>query len=141
MQTSIIFRLNSFAAVFNVIANMALLYFFKNIIVAAITTFLGYFLAFVYIKKIVSRYWQIDFEASMILKAIFASFVMTVILFYLNMQLAAIHKAMSLSVEFVIGVIIYVLILLSLKTFSEREIEFVKNISTGLLQNRVASKK
>ena len=128
MQTSIIFRLNSFAAIFNVIANMVLLYFFKNIIVAAITTFLGYFLAFVYIKKIVSRYWQIDFEASMILKAIFASFVMAVILFWLNIQLAVINKIVSLSVGFVSGVIVYVLVLMSLKTFSEQEIEFIKNM-------------
>ena len=52
LKTYAMFKMNLFASVFNLLANLILLYFFRNIIVAAITTFLSYFLVFIYINII-----------------------------------------------------------------------------------------
>ena len=126
MKTYAIFKMNLLASVFNLLANLILFYFFKNIIVAATTTFLSYFIAFIYVYKIVKKNWPVDFHRVAILKFILASLFMGGLLFWMVFNLKAPNTVIALISELVLGTVVYFGVLLGLKTFSAKELVFVK---------------
>lgn len=128
MKTYAMFKMNLFAAIFNLIANGILLYVFKNILVAAFTTLASYFLAFVYINKIVNaESWRLDFQYPVILKSIAASLLMAALLFWVSLKTGVGNSVAALGGEVVLGVIVYIGVLFTLGTFSRKELQFVKN--------------
>ncbi len=133
MKTYAMFKMNLFASVFNLIANLILLYFFRNSIVAAITTFLSYFLVFIYINKIVKKEaWPVDFQPAVIIKSVTASLLMVAILFGISVSLGEIVSVGTLlSVELILGIVVYFGTLFAIRTFSKKELQFVKDLFAG----------
>jgi len=126
MKTYAMFKMNLFASVFNLLANLIFLYFFRNIIVAAITTFLSYFIAFIYVYKIIIKDWLVDFQHIIIVKSVLASLVMGGLLFWISLNLGKPDSAIILVGKVALGVVVYIGGLLTLGTFSKKELQFVK---------------
>lgn len=126
-KTYMMFKVNLFAAVFNLLANLIFLYFFRSISVAAITTFLSYLISFIYVYRIVSKDWPMDFQPLTIVKSVAASAFMYVLLFWISFYFKEANIVSMLVCELVIGIIIYFVALLVLKAFSEKELRFMKN--------------
>jgi len=128
MKTYTMLKMNIFASVFNLLANLILLYFFRNIIVAAITTFLSYFITFIYVYKIVEKEtWPVDFQPVVIFKSVGASLFMFALLFLFLTKAGEINSAAILAGELVLGIVVYIGGLFTLGTFSKKELQFMKN--------------
>jgi len=127
MKTYAIFKMNLFASVFNLLANLILLYFFRNIIIAAITTSLSYFIAFVYINKIVKKDWLVDFQSRMIVKSIFISLFMGVLLFWVLSNVRDANSVFIIIGALVLSIVVYIGGLFALGAFSKKELQFVKS--------------
>jgi O-antigen/teichoic acid export membrane protein len=127
LKTYAILKMNLFAATFSLLSNAILFYFFKSIIVAAITTFVSYFFAFLYISYIVRREtWHVDYHLSVILKSIAASLLMGAVLFWLTSINNGDTSIAMLAGLLGIGIVIYTGGLFALKTFTTKELQFVK---------------
>ncbi len=127
MKTYAMFKMNLFAAIFNLLANLILLYFFRNIIVAAITTFLSYFLAFIYINKIIKVDWPVDFQPAVIVKSVAASLFMASLLFWVSSNEMEVNSVVMLVGEVVLGVAVYIGGLFVIGTFSKKELQFLRS--------------
>jgi O-antigen/teichoic acid export membrane protein len=127
MKTAVLFKITLFGGLFNLLTNAILIYFFRNIIVAAITTLLSYFFSFLYITKTIKdEKWPVDFHLPVILKSLASSLFMSAILLgalstngeHLPIPMLALLLALS--------IICYFFGLLVLGTFTQKEIQFVK---------------
>ncbi len=127
MKTFAIFKMNLFASVFNLLANLILLYFFRNIIIAAITTFLSYFIAFLYINKIVKKHWLVNFQLRTIVKSIMASLFMGVLLFWALSNVREVNSVAIIIGGLILSIVAYVGGLFALGAFSKKELQFVKS--------------
>ena len=127
MKTYAMLKMNLFASVFNLLANLILLYFFRNIIVAAITTFLSYFIAFIYINKIVKVDWPVDFQPVVIVKSVVASIVMAALLCWVSSKVVEVNTAVTIAGELVLGITAYFGVLIALGTFSDKEFRFIRS--------------
>ena len=128
MKTFAMFKMNLFASLFNLLANFILFYFFRNIIIAAITTFISYFIIFIYIKKIIKKEaWPVDFQPVVIIKSVTASLLMVLTLFGISTKLGDIGSVGTLTFELILGIVVYFVVLFALRTFSKKELQFVKN--------------
>jgi len=130
MKTYAMFKMNLFASVFNVLANLILLYFFRNIIAAAITSLLSYFVAFIYVNKIVRVNWPVDFQPVVILKSVAASLFMAALLFWVSDKTDVISVSM-IAGQLMLGVVTYIVGLFALGTFTKKELQFVKSWICG----------
>jgi len=126
-KTYAMFKMNLFASAFNLLANLILFYFFKNIIVAAITTFLSYFVAFVYVNKIVKKDWPVDFQPVVILKSVAASLVMGVVLFLVSVKVRDFDSVAIIIGGVILSIVVYVVGLFGLGAFSKKELQFVES--------------
>ena len=126
MRTKKIFTMNLIASIFNLSANIIFLYLFRNIIVAAITTLLSYFIAFIYIYIIIKKDWVVDFQSIIIIKSVLASLFMGCLLFWISVNFNNNDSIRILIGEVVLGIPIYFGALLVLKTFSAKELAFMK---------------
>jgi len=77
MKNQLVFYSNILAAVLNIILNIVFISIFKSIIVAAFTTLISYFIAFVFLNFFTKRLIKINYNYSEILKVVFASIVMS----------------------------------------------------------------
>ena len=132
LKTKAILNMNLLAAVFSLLANAILFYFFKNIIVAATTTFVSYFIAFLYIKYTIGKEsWKIEYNFDVILKTIVASLLMGgSLIWFMSVIKGNISIAMLAGLS-VIGIIIYIVGLFALKTLTQKELQFIKTILTS----------
>ena len=122
------FKMNLFASLFNLAANLILLYFFRNIIVAAITTFMSYFLVFIYINKIIKKEsWLVDFQPVVIIKSVTASLFMATLLFWVSSKAVEVNSVAIVTGGMVLGIVAYIGGLLILGTFSKKELQFVRS--------------
>jgi len=127
MKTAVMLKMNMLAAVINLILNVIFLYIFKNVLVAAFTTFFSYLIVFVVIRKAVIRDWPLHFEFRPIIKSIAASALMGTTLYLISLYLRSnIHRAWFLLSEILIAIAVYVLALFAMKTFSHKELQFIK---------------
>jgi len=127
LKTKQILKINLIAAIINIIANLILFYFFRSIIVAAITTFFSYLIAFLYIRRIVDRLWKIDYQIKIIFKSVIASLVMIIMLSLITMKHDPMNSVLIFAGEVFLGTIVYCMMLFFLKTLSDSEINTVKN--------------
>lgn len=128
MKTYSMFKMNLFAAIFNLLANAILLFIFKNIIIAAITTFVSYVLVFLYINKIVEKeMWPVDFQPTVILKSVAASLFMFALLFWVSFKTEGGTSIILLIGKLFSGVSVYIIGLIVLGTFTKKELQFVTN--------------
>jgi hypothetical protein len=125
------FRVNALAALSNVLANLVLLYFYRSIVIAAITTFVSYFIAFAYLLITVRDEWVVDFAWPMILKSVCASLIMGSVLMWVAFAFKGYSVTGILAGKLVLGVLVYGVALFCLKTFSQKEIGYMKSILWG----------
>jgi O-antigen/teichoic acid export membrane protein len=128
MKTSVILKMNLFAAAINLGLNLILLSIFKNVL-TALTTLISYFIVFICIRKEVMKHWSIKFSPEIILKAIISSMVMGVILFVLSLCGRAVaDRIWYILAQIIIAMMVYIANLFFIKAFSKKELQFIKNI-------------
>jgi len=129
LKTNTLFKVSAFAALFNLLANSILLYLFRNIIIAAITTLLSYMIAFIYLLiNVKKEKWGIDFGAVAIVKCLFASLVMGLLLLGITLKFDRPETVSLLVAKIALGIFVYVTAVFSFKTFSSKEISYMKGI-------------
>ena len=127
MKTAIMLKMNMLAAVINLVLNLILLYIFKNVLVAAFTTLISYFIVFLSIRKVVMKDWAVSFEVKIIMKSIIASAIMGAILYFMMLSVGnSAYKVWFMLCEMFLGVMIYITALFAMKVFSEKEMQFLK---------------
>jgi len=132
METGIMFRVNALAAVLNLFLNLILLYYFRDIVVAAITTAISYLVAFAYVSREVRRIWGLDMQAPVILKSIAATGIMSIVLIgYFKVFSASLLHIGAIGGAIILGIIVYALSLLLLKTFSRHEFSLLQKAMTA----------
>ncbi|MDP3065144.1 MAG: MATE family efflux transporter, partial [Methanobacteriaceae archaeon] len=73
MKTGAIFRVNVIAALLNLTLNLVLIYIFRDIMMAALTTLFSYFIAFILISRTVAANWPLNFNLRILVKPVVAS--------------------------------------------------------------------
>jgi len=127
MRTAAILNINVVAALLNLLLNLVLLYYFRTILVAALTTFFCYLVAFIFIYRVAARFWPIDFGWKIILKSVGASLLMALALYEISAHLGVYsYRPGYLLGEIALGIILYCLGLFGLKTFSPKELVYLK---------------
>lgn len=122
METGVMFRVNVLAAVLNMILNLILLWYFRDIVMAAVTTAISYLVAFVYVSRKVRQIWEFDMQVLVIVKSIAASIMMAAsLVWYLNVFSESSASIGVIGAAIMLGVVVYVVGLLLLKTFSRHE--------------------
>jgi O-antigen/teichoic acid export membrane protein len=123
LKTAAMFKINVVAAILNLGLNLLILWFLKNILVAAISTFFSYFVAFIIMQRVVANDWPIDFDSKTIIKSIVASLVMGIVLVLLSSRLFTAAPPISYVMgEIIIGIIVYCSVIMLLRTFSSKEL-------------------
>lgn len=130
MKTYVMFKMNIFAAFFNLVSNMILLFFYRSIIVAAVTTFLSYFIVFIYLIVIIRSHWNISFQHDVILKALISSLFMGIILYGILFKTGCYNSIALLVFNVILGIVIYFISLFALKAFTRKEINYMKMLIT-----------
>lgn len=128
LKTKAIFKMNAIAALFNISANIILFHFYKNIMVAAVTTVLSYSIAFYYSYRIVIKDWPLSFYPGTIIKSIIASAAMCIMLFWLSAYFQIGDTFFMILGRVILGIIIYTLLLFALSTFTREETKYLKSI-------------
>jgi len=131
MRTTKIFKMNLLAASFNILTNVVLLYFIKSLYVPAITTLLSYLITFIYIINEVKLDWHVDIPLKVVSKIILSSLIMYSILVFIFNNLLIGSSVLIIISQFLLSIVVYFASLFALKTFSQKEIQFVKNIFAG----------
>jgi hypothetical protein len=79
-----------------------------------------------YINKTIKVDWPVDFQLVVIVKSVLASLFMGGLLFWVTFKLGKVDSVSVLIGEVVLGIVIYFGALLALKTFSAKELAFMK---------------
>ena len=129
LKTATIFKMNLTSALLNLVLNVVLLYFFRNILIAAITTFVSYFIVFIFIRRSVLADWPVDFHFESVMKSIAASLLMGAILIWMSSALG-VH---ALQITYVLAeiafcIIFYFAVLFAFGTFSQKELLYMRKV-------------
>ena len=95
---------------------------------AAITTLIAYLVAFIVVWKYSLKILKFDFESNILPKSIISSIIMAVLL--LRVKISGLSDLLLYAI---VGALIYIICLISLKGFSEKEISIIKNVKNGIL--------
>lgn len=125
-RTSAIFRMNAIAATVNVMANLILLYFFRNILVAAGSTLAGYLIAFAWLRRTLGSDWPIDWHPQVIVKSVIAAVAMGAVVMGLRLPLTNPDSVAAIAMEIVAGAAAYGVVLTVIGGLSAKEIAFMK---------------
>jgi O-antigen/teichoic acid export membrane protein len=128
LKTKAMFKMNLIAALFSLLANSVLFYFFRDIIVAAITTFLSFFIAFLYCYKIAIKEWFVNFYPTIIAKTIAASAIMYGAVFLITTTQKTPNTLVIVSLTTTAGILVYIGMLIIFKTFSRKELIYLRGI-------------
>lgn len=127
MKTVAILKMNMLAAVINMILNIMFLYFFKNVLVAAFSTLISYFIVFIFVCKVVMKDWVIKFRIGVIVKSIIASVFMGVVLCFMSSCAGSrAYKIWFILGTILLGILIYITLIFVMKIFTKKEIEYLK---------------
>jgi O-antigen/teichoic acid export membrane protein len=128
MKTRVMFGMSVITAVLNLMLNIILIYIFRDIMMAALTTLLSYFIAFVFMHRIITSDWKIDFDLKVIMKSVASSVLMVIPLLWISSNLVTgAHQMLYVFGEILLGIMIYFATLFALRTFSNEELLFLKN--------------
>ena len=122
-KTKTIFSVNAVAAIANVILNVILIYFVRNIIMGAISASLSLIISFIIINSRVSKNFRIKYDYIFILKTIAASLIMCFAILLINQLVSNIFVFLLVSI--IGGVIIYFTSLFAFKTLRNNELQFI----------------
>lgn len=128
LETSYLFRVNLLAVIVNIIANIVLISIYQNIIMAAITTLGSYLLAFLILKTKISKLWNISYNPIYIVKVVAASTIMFVWLWLFDNLVNVGNSIVYLSILIISAMVVYILSLFLVGTFSQKELALVKQL-------------
>jgi O-antigen/teichoic acid export membrane protein len=128
LKTTQMFKMNLIAALFSLLANVVLIYFFRNIIMAAITALLSYFIAFLYSYNIVTKECFVSFYPTTIAKTLAASIIMFGMISLISLYLEISTPVLQIILIMAIGITVYIGLLLSFKAFTKKEIGYLKTV-------------
>ena len=133
LKTGAMYKISFIAAIVNLGLNLLIIYFIRDILVAAISTLLSYFIAFIIIYRVVAVDWLINYDFKTIIKSVVASLVMGVVICLTSSWLLTGTGRVSFAmIELIIGIAVYCLVIFLLKTFSPKELQKLKEfIVTG----------
>lgn len=97
--------------------------------VAAITTLLCYFIAFIITHRAVALDWPIDYNLATVMKSIVASLCMGIVLISTSLWVVTDILRISYVIgEIFLGIIIYCSVIMLLGTFSSKEMVYLKKL-------------
>ena len=102
-------------------------YFFRSILVAAFTTLFSYVIAFAYGYGVVARDWRIDYDLGAVGKSILAAAAMALVVVAVTPRSPQVG-APALAALCALGVTVYGGGLMALRTFSGKEIVFLRRL-------------
>ena len=129
MKTGAMLRMNAIVAFLSLTLNCILLYFFRSILMTAITALISFFVVFILMLRVVRKEWRVDFDVRAILKSVISALVMGGVLYWMS-QLEVLGAQMFLNIlgNIVIGVVVYLSMLFALKAFSQKELLFIRRL-------------
>ncbi len=123
LKTARIFKANLIAGVFNLISNILLLYFIQDIIIAAITTCVSFFIATIYLYKSIDKIW---FDRMLIYFTI-KIFIISSLMFISNYFLFVIFQfnsiLLNLLMKILLSIILYIILLFVFKVYNIIEVK------------------
>jgi O-antigen/teichoic acid export membrane protein len=128
LRTSSMFKMNTIAALFSLLSNLILIYFFKSILSAAITNVLSFLIAFIYAYRIVRKEWVLSFSRLVLIKVVVASLAMWIIVSIFVTQINNTPGLPGTIIAAIIGILVYFLSLMCQKTFARDELDFLKQV-------------
>lgn len=129
MKTGAMLRMNAIVAFLSLTLNCLFLYFFRSILVTAVTALISFFVVFILILRVVKKDWRVNFDINAIIKSILSSLVMCVFLYWMSqLEVAGIYRILNILGEVVVGIVIYFSGLFALKAFSQNELLFLKRL-------------
>jgi len=129
-KTKAMFWTNSIAAITNLLLNLILLSIFKSIIIAAITTLVSYFIAFILLLRVVSADWEVDFQPLVLFKSLVASIMMGVVLLGLSSVFSIQrYEFVIVLLQILIGAIVYLAVIIGFGVISKREMAYLLKMS------------
>jgi len=124
MKTKIIFIVLAGAALLNLLLNIVFIYMFRNIIIAALTTFVSYFVAFVFLNSKIQKSFRIKYDSIFILKLVCSAVSIGFALKYLSfLSNNTLWMVMAL---IAIGIVLYFFLLISFRVLGTKELAFAK---------------
>ncbi|MBU1863862.1 MAG: polysaccharide biosynthesis C-terminal domain-containing protein [Candidatus Omnitrophica bacterium] len=127
LKTKSLFFINAVSAMLNLILNIILIYLFKHIIIAALTTLLSYFVCFILLDREAKMYLEIHYDKAVILKCIGASLLMGVCVCSMK------YFCSNMLLLITVGCFSYFIFLMISGAVSRSEIQYVKNFIYGRL--------
>lgn len=130
MKTKVMFKISAVAAILNMLLNLIFIYFFRNVTVAAVTTLISYFVVFLYAYRIAIPMWKIGWNYKIIMKSIFASIAMVLILMFARIKLSdlAAYQIMFLISQIILGLFVYSAMIFAFGVFSKKELVYLKKV-------------
>jgi len=129
MKTVKIFRMNLIGVVVNILLNFTILYFFRNIVVAAFTTLLCYIIVFCIMHSYISSDWPVNYSIKSVLRSVVASTAMCVLLLLIQPTIMIYFSGITAVVcDLMLGVFVYAVVLLAVGTFSLKELACLKHL-------------
>lgn len=132
LKTKIMFGINALAAILNLLLNIIFICIFRNILVAAITTLVSYFISFIILNVKVRKYLGITYDIPILLKCILSSVLIIIPLHYMKLSIGTDVGGVLLSIF--ISLIAYIALLFAFKTFSNKELTFARNSVLGIIK-------
>jgi len=126
MKTKLMFKVNFYVAMLNLILNIILLYLFKEIVIAAITTTISYIFSLMYIFPKVNRFWKISIDWIAVYKAIFNSIIMGFFLFwYISLSNGeAMYGVADILIGVLSSMLLYIVLSVVTKILTKKEWSF-----------------
>ncbi len=122
LQTATLFKVNALGAVLNLSLNLALLYAFRNILVAACTSLLSYLVVFLILSRVTGKFWPILYDWLAVGKYLLAALIMGAALYFTCSQWKdQVCRVSYLLPQVFFGIAVYATCLVGLKTFSRQE--------------------
>jgi O-antigen/teichoic acid export membrane protein len=125
LKTKVMFTINALCAVLNLILNIILIYVFKNIMIAAFTTLVSYFLLFIILNKKSKEYFNINYDFIQIGKCVLSAGIMAVVIYYTRLNLRVSFVNIVFSAVLAAGV--YFFMLYVFRFLKTKEIRYIKN--------------
>ncbi len=128
LKTKAIFKANLIAAGVNLVLNIILLYFIKNMYIPAITTVISFMIATIYFYKSLDSKWLDNKIFILFGKILFASFLMFGFCDYINPYMESISIYSKLFLEIIFSIAVYILLIFIFKIYTVQQIKELKRV-------------
>lgn len=126
-KTHIIFKASVVAATINLLSNAVIMYFYRDIKVAAMTTLLSYLISFGYLYILSVKEWKINYGLGIVMKSLLSSIIMSLGIMTIFVLFGANHNLVTLFVSMVAGILFYMTSLIMLGAL-KKEIPYLRSM-------------